>query len=628
MLTDQYILDLANELVIDSFAGGGGASTGIERAIGRHVDIAINHDREALGMHEVNHPQTRHLREDVFAVNPLAVTRGKPVAIYWQSPDCKHFSKAKGGKPLDKKIRGLALVMFNWVATVRPRVCLMENVEEIQTWGPLLRNGRPDPANKGRTWRAFLDILKGGISPDHPDLDFIHDAVKDYVTREQLCRGFGLDVECREIRAYVHGAPTIRKRLYLIARSDGRPIVWPEETHAPTDAAKVFSGARRIAPPAKARVSNIKVKPWRTAAECIDWNLPCPSIFLSRAEAKILRIKRPLVHASLARIAKGVDRYVLKAQKPFLVSVTHQGDDRVYSTDEPFRTVTGANRGEKALVAPVLAVNTTRHAANDVRKPLHVIATGGHHMLVAPVLGHAQQGGRVRSADAPLHTVCASPKDQNQLVAVHLTKFNTGSVGSGADQPVPTVVSASPAPGKRGAAATTLGLVTASVARSRSKPARQRKVGSLLKYYGTDQDPQMEEPLHAVTTKHRFGVAEADVVMPPLTEAEIAGARRVAIFLRSFGIEFEGEFATTADGSVLTDIGMRMLTPRELFRAQGFDSNYIIDRAIVTESNGTKCVIKLSKEAQIRMCGNSVCPPVATALVAANLPELCMAKAA
>lgn len=713
MITPQFTLDLSAELFVDNFAGGGGASTGAELAMRRHVDLAINHNREALGMHEINHPQTLHLPEDVFAVDPLKVTQGRRVGGVWFSPDCKHFSKAKGGKPVDKKIRGLALVILNWVATVRPRVIFKENVEEIQTWGPLLPNCKPDPAHKGRTFRAFIDILGPGIHPDHPDLPEILEVCGKYVTKEMLCRGFGYKVEYRELRACDYGAPTIRKRFFMIARCDGVPITWPKPTHAA---------------PTLARAQ--KLKPWRTAAECIDWQIPCPSIFLTRDQAKAVRCKRPLVRASLARIAKGIDRYVLKASEPFLVSVTHQGGDRVESANEPMRTVTGAHRGEKAVVAPyfvprygerpgqeprsmpvtrpmsvvvptanggsLVAPVLARTAHGDVDRkgkkrgrgaisatePLPSVLASGDLAVVAPVLAYAQHGGAARPVDAPMHTVTASKKDQNQLLAVHLTKFNTGSVGSGAGEPVPTVVSGSHSPETHGGAATPLGVVAAAVVKMSGNPAthapghkpdeplhtvraagqhhavasvylaqhnggmvghsanepvstlsskgsQQTVVAAVaIKYFGNETEGHScAEPTGTVTTRDRVGHIEAVCLAPPLTEEQLAGARCVAAFLRSFGVEFEGEFATVGE-YIIVDIGMRMLRPRELFRAQGFPENYIIDRAIIVDKDGTRREVVLSKEAQIRMCGNSVCPPLAEALVRANLPEMCMEEEA
>jgi DNA (cytosine-5)-methyltransferase 1 len=293
MIRPQFILPLAHELVIDLFAGGGGASTGIELALGRHVDIAVNHDAQAVNLHQANHPQTRHFVSDVFEVDPIAVTEGRPVGLLWASPDCKHFSKAKGGKPVSKRVRGLAWVVVKWAKLTKPRQIYLENVEEFKTWGPLAVDGRPCPERKGRTFQTWKRQLEN----------------------------LGYVVEHRELRACDYGAPTIRKRLYLIARCDGEPIVWPEPTHEKG------------------------LKPYRTAAECIDWSLACPSIF---------ERVRPLAEATQRRIAHGVKRYVIDAAKPFIVPVTHQGDWRVHSIDDPLRTITTARRGELALASPTL----------------------------------------------------------------------------------------------------------------------------------------------------------------------------------------------------------------------------------------------------------------------------------
>lgn len=542
MITPQFILPLAAELVVDLFAGGGGASTGIEQAIGRHVDIAVNHDPEAVSLHQANHPQTRHFVSDVFEVDPLAVCGGQPVGLLWASPDCKHFSKAKGGKPVSKKIRGLAWVVIRWAKLVRPRVICLENVEEFQTWGPLADDGRPCPQRKGSTFRRWKAQLEG----------------------------LGYRVEHRELRACDYGAPTIRKRLFLVARCDGQPIVWPEPTHGPGR------------------------KPWRTAAECIDWSLPCPSIF---------ERERPLAEATLRRIAHGIKRYVLDAARPFIVPVTHQGDSRVHSADEPLRTVTSAKRGEMALSVPTLvdaahadvsptgvkrwgkghraitepvqtvtgsggnaalaAAFLAKHyggppepgkTATDLRAPAPtVMASGGPQALVAAQLvgcgGRAGQS-RPRDASEPVQTLTA--KGDTCVVTSHLAKLRGTSNSAGSDEPLGTVSAG--------------GMHHAEVR------------ALLLKYYGTDQDPELREPLHTVTTKDRFGL-----------------------------VTVKGELYAIAD------IGMRMLQPRELYRAQGFPDSYVIDRG----ADGRT----LSKAAQVRMCGNSVCPPLAAALVRANYTE-------
>jgi DNA (cytosine-5)-methyltransferase 1 len=525
----------ADELVVDNFAGGGGASLGIEWALGRSPDIAVNHDPEAVAMHAANHPGTKHFCEDVWKVDPKAACRGRKVALAWFSPDCKHFSKAKGGKPVEKKIRGLAWVVIRWAKAVKPRVIILENVEEFQDWGPLLDDGRPCPLRRGLTFRRWL----GGL------------------------RNCGYEVETRELRACDYGAPTTRKRLFVIARSDGLRIVWPEPTH----------GAGRV--------------PWRTAAECIEWCLPCPSIF---------ERQRPLAENTLRRIARGLKRYVFDAAEPFIIPLTHHWNGGEYSIGEPMRTVTGAHRGEHALVTPYFAGVGGRKGQSPetpVDRPYHTITAKGDTAIVAPTLvqtGYGEREGQApRSLDLhkPLGTVVGggqkhalvsaflarhygghendgsaaqlpmftvTTKDHHALVASHLLRFRGGL----ADHDVTAQDLRAPAP-----TLTARGWHLAEVR------------AFLIKYYSADQDPQLGLPLHTITTKHRFGL-----------------------------VTVHGEDYAVAD------IGMRMLVPRELFRAQGFPDTYRIELQVAGKP--------LSKGAQVRMCGNSVVPPLAAALVRAN----------
>ncbi len=436
-----------DELIVDNFAGGGGASLGIEWALGRSPDIAINHDPEAIAMHAQNHPATRHYCENVWDVDPIEACGGRPVGLAWFSPDCKHFSKAKGGKPVERAIRGLAWVVIKWARLVRPRVILLENVEEFQTWGPLGDDNRPCPLRKGLTFRRWCAQLES----------------------------LGYAIEMRELRACDYGAPTIRKRLFVVARCDGAPIVWPEPTHGPGR------------------------QPYRTAAECIEWSLGCRSIFMR---------DRPLAEATLRRIAKGIQKYVVAAAPPFLIPLTHQGDC-------PRR---------HALVAGLMAQHNGGYCTSPAR-PL----------------------------DTPISTITQSGAQQ-QLVTSHLVKlYGSCAHGQGVEDPLPTVT----------AGGQHVGEVRA----------------FLLKYYGTDQDPRLGEPLHTVTTKHRFGLVT------------VAG-----------------------QPYAIADIGMRMLAPRELYRGQGFPDTYSID----VEVSGKP----LSKTAQVRMCGNSVAPPIARAIVAAQFAAM------
>ena len=613
-----------HELFVDSFAGCGGASTGIRLALGRCPDVAVNHDGEALAMHEANHPATRHIREDVWAVDPEAAMGYRQVGLLWASPDCKHFSKAKGGKPVSKKIRGLAWSIVKWIVDLKPinahpRVIIMENVEEFRTWGPLIQidgEWMPDPARKGQTFERFTVCL----------------------------RQLGYVLEHRELRACDYGAPTIRKRLFLIARRDGRPIVWPAPTHGKPGSLAVKAG---------------KLQPWRTAAECIDWSIPCPSIF---------ERKRPLAEATLRRIARGVMRYVVDAAEPFIVPIANYGSGlRVNGIDEPLTTITANPKGgAHAVVVPRIsklgsdddpqksnnhrgredAARSTRlqscsfgcvrsfdssgqsrasdqedgrgarfaaatliQAAHgegkpgdaqrwgngtcDPHAPMGTLTASNSHALVAATLvqtGYGEREGQApRSLDIeqplgtvvgggakhavvaaflaqhnterngvkpgkdvrdPMSTLCASGSHQS-VVTSHLVKLRgTCADGQPVTEPAPTVT----------ASGTHIGEVRA----------------FLVAYYGSDKDGQgMADPLRTMPTRDRFGLVTVH------------------------GEQYQ-----------IVDIGMRMLTPRELATAQGFPPDYIIDRGADHKP--------LTKTAQVRMIGNSVCPPVAAALVRAN----------
>lgn len=369
----QLRLDIHSEIIVDNFAGGGGASTGIELALGRRVDVAINHDPDAVAMHTANHPETEHYCESVWDVDPRTVKPGRPIGLLWLSPDCKHFSKAKGGKPVEKKIRGLAWVALRWAALRQPRVIMLENVEEFITWGPLVEDAdgkiRPCPKRKGREFNAFKNALQR----------------------------HGYDVEWRELRACDYGAPTIRKRLFLIARRDGRPIVWPSPTHGNPKSEAVQSG---------------RLKPWRTAAECIDWSLPTPSIF-ERA--------KPLADATCRRIAKGIMRYVVNSAEPFIVKYYGQksiSEFRGSGIDEPLHTQSTENRF--ALVAPVLTehANASSPRCMPADEPLRTICAqtkGGHHALIAPTL--IQTGYGERKGQSPRAPGLANPLGPSSLGA-------------------------------------------------------------------------------------------------------------------------------------------------------------------------------------------------------------------
>lgn len=583
----------SGEIIVDLFAGGGGASTGIFRALGRHPDVAVNHDPEALCMHEANHPETVHLVEDVWQVKPEQVARitgGKPVGLLWASPDCTHHSKAKGGKPRDRNARSLAWVVVWWAAKARPRVICLENVEEFAHWGPLDEAGQPVKSRKGEDFQRFVRRLEF----------------------------YGYKVEHRELRADHYGAPTSRKRLFVVARCDGMPIVWPEPTHGPG----------RL--------------PVRTAAEIIDWSIPMLSIFASREEAReFARVhgvgvpQRPLRENTLRRIAKGIRRFVLDNPRPFIVPISHfNGRDVAHDGLEPLRTITASPQGgDFALVAPVIATNTTGHASRPLSEPIPTLTTGGHHMLVAPALTRyngaktPEGDGRGQALDGSLSTLDTS--NRIGLVTAFLAKhFGTqeGQMPSGLspDQPLGTVTACD----HHGLVAATLiqtgygerkgqeprvpglgkplgtvvagggkhGLVAAHLTREFGKGVGSRTdepiqtimpggagksalVAAFLgKYYGTASGAAADEPMDTLTTRERFAAVT---------------------------VQIDGE--TYA----VVDIYMRMLSPRELFRGQGFSEAYIIDPAYKGK--------RLSKAAQVRMVGNSVVPQLAEALVRANL---------
>lgn len=436
MLSSQYILDLEDEIVVDLFAGGGGASTGLEMALGRHVDIAINHDKTAISLHKANHPQTKHYCCDVFEVNPLEATQGRPVGLMWASPDCKHFSKAKGGKPVDKKIRSLAWVVIKWAKIVKPRIIMLENVEEFKTWGKLGKDNKPIPEEKGKIfniWVKQLEIL-------------------------------GYKVEWCELRACDYGVPTIRKRFFLIARCDNEPIVWPEATHGDPKN-----------PETKAK----KLKPWHTAAECIDWGIPCPSIF---------ERDKPLAENTLRRIALGIKKYVIDTKEPFIVQVNHSGDCfRGQSLNEPVSTLT-AKHGF-GVVVPVLTsiANWSNDNVHDVKKPLTTVTAnpkGGHHALVTAFLAKHYTGAVGSAMNEPVSTVTSI--DHNSLITSCLVRMRNNQTAQSMNEPISTITSG--------------GIHHAEVR------------ALLVKYYGNDKDGQgLKEPIHTIPTKDRFGLVTVSI---------------------------------------------------------------------------------------------------------------------
>ncbi len=454
-------------IIVDNFCGGGGVSKGLEEA-GLVVNYAINHDPDAITMYKINHPNTVVFNENIWEVDPREVAKGRTVHLAWFSPDCTYFSKARGGKPRSKKIRSLAWVTLRWAATVKPEVIILENVVEFQEWGPLTIEDKPDPKQKGSTFNSFVNAL-----------------------RKQ-----GYKVEYQALIACYYGAPTSRKRFIMIARCDGKPIVWPEATHGDPDSLEVRCGL---------------LKPWRTAAECIDFSRPCPSIF-SR--------KKQLADNTRRRIAKGLDKFVLKNSKPFIM------------------------------------VNNQNNIGGEINEPLKTVTTGNRHFLV---------------------------------------QFNNNCDGKNVNEPIPTIVAGQ---GHWGEART-----------------------FLTTYYGNEGDigQNISEPLRTITAKDRFGLISVTVVK--IINGRFGYWPEVRELLNkycNYNLADDELLILNIDGRqyFIYDLGMRMLEPRELYNAQGFAPDYIID---FKKPNGKP----YSKAAQIARCGNAVPPPFATALARANLPELC-----
>ncbi len=653
------------EIIVDLFAGGGGASEALKQALGRDPDIAINHDMLAIGMHAANHPLTRHMREDVWQACPIAETRGQPVGWFHASPDCTHFSQAKGGQPRDRATRSLAWVIPKWCGKLRrqgraPRIGSMENVWQMLKWGPLVAKrckitGRvvkldgtvaakgervplqqqfliPDKRREGQSWRKFVRVMQG----------------------------LGYAFEWRKLKACDYGAGTTRERLFGLFRRDGEPIQWPAPTHGKAPG----------------------LQPYVTAADCIDWAIPCPSIFTR---------KKPLADATHRRIARGIQRYVLSAAEPFIVGVGgRQGQSPERSVHGPMQTITA--KADSCVCAPTLVAcaNASANGVAAADAPLGTITAwpkGGSTAVVAAALMPATHQGsdRVNDVTEPLPTITAAQRGELMVSAAHLVKFRGDSTGSAADEPMPTITSGAGAARPAGAAHAMgvavgtmvqvgygeregqapraldlqdpLGVVTAGGVKHAAvtafleqanggfydgagndvrKPApticgtgsQQRLVTAHITAMAQNVvGQQPEQPLPTVLAgAARFGVVECT-----LSPEHEAGALRVAAFLmRYYGSggqhgELDQPCATittkdrlalvtvTIKGTpyVIVDIGLRMLKPHELFRAQGFPAGYIIDRT----ADGRR----LTTSAAVRMVGNSVSPPPLYALARANL---------
>lgn len=607
-------LPFEKELVVDLFAGGGGASTGIARAY-REPDVAVNHNPIALAVHRANHPQTDHYVADVFEVDPVLATRGQPVGILWASPDCRHHSKAKGGAPRDRKVRGLAWVVIRWAFATRPRLLFLENVEEFCDWGPVDEDGQPIKTEKGRTFRAFVAALSTGLPADHPDMAEIMESIGEFVPMASLVRGLGYNVEWRERIAANAGAPTIRKRLYLVARSDGKPIVWP----APVRHKKPVG----------------KQLPWRGAAECIDWSHTGKTIFRDK----------PMAENTMRRVAKGCWRHVLTSATPFIVPMrgTSPSHTSSHGMDEALSTIS-AGGTHHALVEPALAPFLTECANGssqrnfDALEPLRTQVAqvkGGHFAMVAARLTAFGQNAVGSSPAEPLQTVMAGAT-RHGVVAASMVTLRKGSVGADVAGPL-------------GVVATSTGHHALSAAffeqanggfydgdgRSANDPlsticqsgANQRVVSAyLVKYYGNEKDGiSLTEPMHTLPTKDRVALIEVVQVPDTLTQEQMEGAQRCAAFMHEYLPEHFKDPAemVLVGGYVLVDITLRMLQPPELKRAQGFPESYIIDRGLFIDSEtGAEEWRDVNKTDQVRLIGNSVCPDEAEAIVTANAADL------
>lgn len=550
------------ELIVDNFAGGGGASTGIELATGYSVDIAINHDPEAIKMHKANHPNTKHYCENVWAVDPVKACNGHPVGLAWFSPDCKHFSKAKGGKPVEKNIRGLAWVVLKWAALVRPRVIMLENVEEFQTWGPCIpvrdkdtgrvivsMVGRHDrEKNEPRTRVADPgEVVPVDLQVFQPDPKRSGQTYKKW--RKQL-EALGYVIDTKELVAADYGAPTMRKRFFMIARCDGKPIVWPEPTHGPADSEAVKAGL---------------LKPYVGAYTQIDFTRPCPSIFDTSEEIKEkygIRAVRPLAKKTMDRIARGLKKFVLDNPEPFIIQCNHGGERRPNDIREPMPTITGKHG--YGIVEPYMVqigqTGFTKDRSKDVREPLTTIVSKNEHCLISPTLIQyhsetAQGEVRGQTIKDPIMTVDGS--NRYGLVTSFLSKFYKSGIGQDMREPLHTITTS----------AGHFGEVRA----------------FLIKYYGQGTGQDIKAPLDTVTAQDRFGLVTIE------------------------GVDYQ-----------IVDIGLRMLEPKELYGCQGFPDDYIIDHDYTGKT--------YPRSEQVRRCGNAVCPPIPAALVKANLPELCVAE--
>ncbi|MCC7419827.1 MAG: DNA cytosine methyltransferase [Planctomycetaceae bacterium] len=659
----QDALRNGEEIFVDCFAGGGGASLGIKMATGRAPDVAINHDKAAIAMHLANHPETHHYCENLWDVDPEEVTDGRPVGAAWFSPDCTHHSKAKGNKPKDGKMRALAWIVLRWAARVRPRVIFLENVEEFVTWAPLDEKGNPIEERKGETFRAFTAALECGVDSEPDIVAEMREYLGEDIEQFHILEGLRYKVEWKVLVASNYGSPTTRKRLFLIARCDGEPIVWPAETHgSPKEIARRLKKYHRC-----------NLQKWRTAAEIIDWDLPCPSIFCTREEAKAagVVVQRPLKEKTLKRIAEGIRRYVIDNPNPFIVNMQHGGKHfRGQPLDLPLSTVT--QKHGYGLVTPyVVGAGGPVYSAKPVRldQPFGTVMKDDRRALVAPYLAALQNGGLTRSIDSPTHTITASRKDCNLVVAPALVAYygpregDDGHRGRSLDMPLATQTTenrfALLAPtlvqtgyGERPGQSPRCLDIHRPLGTAVAGGGKHALVSAFIaKHFGGMVGIPAFHPFPTITTrgtqnqlvaatliKNNHGGKQAFAVDEPLRTIVSQGTHHAVVQtrvaeVRAFLMGYYGNSTWSGMGAPcptitvkdrlalgivlvggepfqIVDIGMRMLTPRELFRAQGFPDSYRIDVGL----NGKPA----TKSEQVGRCGNSVCPQVVSAVVRAN----------
>ena len=550
-------ISILDEIIVDNFAGGGGASTGIELAAGRPVAIAINHDPDAILLHRTNHPYTEHLQASVWDVDPVAVCRGRPVGLAWFSPDCKHFSKAKGAALVDRNIRGLAWIVLRWAALVRPRVIMLENVEEFQTWGPV-RKGKPVKSKAGQTFRKWKKQLS--------DL--------------------GYAIEHRELVAADYGAPTTRKRFVLVARCDGKPIRWPERTHAPRDSEEVKAG---------------KLLPWRSAAEIIDWTIPGYSIFDSKQEILErygVKVVRPLAENTMRRVIRGVDKFTIRSGEPFIIQ--QKFDNQAQDISRPLTTVAsvGAHELCKAIMEPFTFSNTGGSVGADAGDPVHTVRTGGGGQILSAanlIQYHTEQTENVRASgmDVPINTVDAS--NRYGMSCANLVEYYGNGVPLDLSEPMHTVT------------------------------AHDREAlcaAHIAEFKGQDIGQSVASPLRTITAS-AGEFAQCRAWLAKANGGNLGHWPEIRELLnRHCGYRLKEDevilLMIRGIAYYIADITLRMLTPRELYNAMGFPPDYIIDRDYMGNAYG--------KTKQVARCGNAVCPPLAEAMVRANLPEWCGEK--